>query len=221
MAYSSFTRTSTIRVYPTPRFQLPVERSLQVLQPGTSSLARRSLSVIIRSTDFECRTRHDRQALRFVCDCKACLTGTPFQQLSDMRRTLIRGLQYLTLGVDLNGQRQGSASPIIVDSKLKKAAEDFSIPLSARLIYNLLVVYLLEEEGLLDDFMVERFNPGILQTTALFKTESNARIARLAITQETWLEKFCMAFRLYGRGDVADHAIAVGLRMLYGFSVKP
>jgi SET domain len=173
------------------------------------------------NTDFECRTRHDRQALRFVCDCKACLTGTPFQQLSDMRRTLIRGLQYLTLGVDLNGQRQGSASPIIVDSKLKKAAEDFSIPLSARLIYGLLVVYLLEEEGLLDDFMVERFNPGILQTTALFKTESNARIARLAITQETWLEKFCMAFRLYGRGDVADHAIAVGLRMLYGLSAKP
>ena len=174
------------------------------------------------NTDFECRTRHDRhQALRFVCDCKACLTGTPFQQLSDMRRTLIRGLQYLTLGVDLNGQRQGSASPIIVDSKLKKAAEDFSIPLSSRLIYNLLVVYLLEEEGLLDDFMVERCNPGILQTTALFKTESNARIARLAIRQETWLEKFCMAFRLYGREDVADHAFAVRLRMLHGLSVKP
>ena len=94
------------------------------------------------------------------------------QQLSDMRRTLIRGLQYLTLGVDLNGQRQGSASPIIVDSKLKKTAEDFSIPLSARLVYNLLVMCLLEEEGLLDDFMVERFNPGILQMTALFRQEA-------------------------------------------------
>jgi hypothetical protein len=42
-------------------------------------------------------------------------------------RTLIRGLQHLTLGVDLKGQREGSASPIIVDSKLKKAAEDFSL----------------------------------------------------------------------------------------------
>jgi hypothetical protein len=79
-----------------------------------------------------------------------------------MRRILIRRLQYLTLGVDLNGQRQGSASPIIVDSKLKKTAEENSIPLSARLIYNLLVMSLLEEEGLLDDFMVERFNLGIL-----------------------------------------------------------
>lgn len=110
----------------------------------------------------------------------------------------------------MNGERQGSASLIIVDSKLKKAAEDFSIPLSVRLIYNLLAVYLLEEEELLDDFMVKRFNLGILQTTVLFQTESNARIAKLAIAQETWLDKFCMAFRLYGREDVADHAVGCG-----------
>ena len=173
------------------------------------------------NTDFECRTRHDRhQKLRFVCDCKACLTGTHFQQLSDMRRMFIRGLQYLTLGVDLDGKGQGSAPPIIIDSKLKRAAEDFSIPLSARLIYDLLVAYLLEEEGLLDDFMVERLNPGILQIAAWFKTESNARIASLAITQQTWLEKVSMAFRLYGRGDAADHDIAVLLRMLHKQSVK-
>jgi hypothetical protein len=169
------------------------------------------------NTDFACRTRRDRhQTLRFVCVCKACLTGSPFQQLSDVRRTFIRGLQYLTLGVDLDGQRQGSVSPIIVDSKLKRAAEDFSIPLSARLIYNILVVYLLEEEGLLDDFMIKRLNPGILQTTASFETESNTRIARLVIVQKTWLEKLCMAFRMYGREDVADHAITVRLRMLHG-----
>lgn len=64
------------------------------------------------------------------------------------------------------GHGQGPVSPIIVDSKLKKIAEDFSIPLSARLVYNLLVMYLLEEEGLLDDFKVERLNPGILQIKA-------------------------------------------------------
>jgi len=75
---------------------------------------------------------------------------------------------------------------------------------------------LLEEEGLLDDFTVEILDPGILQMTTLFKAESNARIARLAMTQETWLEKFCMAFRLYGRRDVADHTIAVQLRMQHG-----
>ncbi|KAF2190968.1 SET domain-containing protein [Zopfia rhizophila CBS 207.26] len=173
------------------------------------------------NTDFECRNRHERhQALRFICDCKACLPGTPFQQLSDMRRTFIRGLQYLTLGKDLNGQKQGSVSPIIVDPKLKKAAEDFSIPLSSRLFYNLLVMYLLEEEGLLDDFMAERLHPSILNIKALFITERNARIATLAMAQETWLEKFCMALRLYGRADVADHAVAEGLRKLQGLSVE-
>ncbi len=126
------------------------------------------------NTDFEGRNRYERhQALRFVCDCKACLTDTPFQQLSDMRRTFIRGLLYLTLGVDLNGQGQGSTSPIITNSKLKKAAEDFRIPLSARLIYDLLFMYLLEEEKLLDDFMVKRLYPGILQIATLFRTESN------------------------------------------------
>jgi hypothetical protein len=205
-----------------PNSKVPITGGEIIASFATRDIVAGEEITLCYNTDFECRTRHDRhQALRFVCDCKACLTGTPFQQLSDMRRTLIRGLQYLTLGVDLNGQRQGSASPIIVDSKLKKEAEDFSIPLSARLIYDLLVMCLLEEEGLLDDFMVERLNPGILRTTALFQTESNARIARLVITQETWLEKFCMAFRLYGRGDAADHAIAVGLRVLHGLSVKP
>jgi hypothetical protein len=167
------------------------------------------------NSDFECRTRNDRhQKLRFVCDCKACLPGTRFQQLSDMRRTLIRGLHYLTHGADMNGQRQDSAFVIIVDSVLKNAAEDFRITISARLIYNLLIMSLMDDEGLLDDFMVERMNPGILQISTLFQTESNARIARLAMAQDTWLGKFCVAFRLYGRGDMADHAIAVQLRML-------
>ena len=167
--------------------------------------------------DFECRTRHDRhQLLRFGCECEVCLMGTPLQQLSDMRRTLVRGLQYLTLGVDLDGQRQSSASTIITDSKLKKAAEEFSIPLSARLIYNILSVVLLEEEGLLDDFMVERITPGIVRMATLFKTETNARIAKFAIAQETWLDRLCIAFSLYGQEDEADHEFAVRAQMLKG-----
>jgi hypothetical protein len=174
-------------------------------------------------TDFELRTRNDRhQALRFECDCKACLIGTPFQKLSDARRTFIRGLECLRLGVDMVGlgQRRGTAPPIIFDSELRKAAETFSIPISARLLYNLLIVYLLEEEGLLDDFMLERLKPDILQTVALFQTESNARIARSAMVQETWLEKLCTAFTLYGRADAADDEIAKLLRMIQRFSVN-
>lgn len=174
------------------------------------------------NTDFKCRNRYERhQALRFTCDCKACLPGTPFQQLSDMRRIFIRGLQYLTHGVDLNGQKQDLTSPIIVDPKMKKAAEDFRIPPSSRLIYNLLTLCLLEEEGLLDDFMVERLNPGILQTAKLFQTESNASIARLTMTQKTWLEKFCTACRLNGQTDIADNAVAEGLRRIQGLPIKP
>jgi hypothetical protein len=111
----------------------------------------------------------------------------------------------------LDGQRQGSAYPIIVDPKLKKAAEDFSILLSSRLIYNLLIMFLLEEEGLLDDFMVERLNPGILLTTAFFQSESNTKVVRLAMAQKTWRERLGIAFRLYGRRDVADHTFALQL----------
>ncbi len=41
------------------------------------------------------------------------------------------------------------------------------------------------------------------------------------MTQKTWLEKFCMAFRLYGQAEVADHTAAELLRMLHGLSVEP
>jgi hypothetical protein len=71
-----------------------------------------------------------------------------------MRRTLIRGLQYLTFGRELDGQRHRSESPIIIDSQLKKAAEDLAISVSARLVYNLLVMLLLDEEELMNDFMI-------------------------------------------------------------------
>lgn len=173
------------------------------------------------NTDFECRTRNDRHKLpRFTCDCKACLVGTDFHRLSDMRRTLIRGLQYVTVGVDLDGRRQGSASMIIIDKKLKEAAETFSIPLSMRLIHNLLVVFLLEEEGLLDEFMVERFNPAIMLISAMFETESNATVVRTALAQRTWLARFCSALTLFGRKDAADQSISAGLRTLQGLTTN-
>jgi hypothetical protein len=111
----------------------------------------------------------------------------------------------------LDGQRQGSESPIIIDSQLKKAAEDLAIPVSARLVYNILVMFLLDEEELMNDFMIGRMYPGILILSTLFKTEGNARLAMLAMEQKTWLEKLCVAFRLWGRGDVADYGIALQL----------
>ncbi len=205
-----------------PNCKIPVTSGEVIASFATRDIVADEEITFCYNTDFECRTRHERhQALRFVCYCKACLIDTPLHQLSDIRRRFIRGLQYLTLGIDLEGQRQTSASPIIFDSKLRKSADEFSIPLSARLIYNLLVMYLLEEEGLLDDFMVKRMNSGIQHTTSWFKTESNAVIARLAIAQESWLRKFCVAFRLWGREDAADHTIALALRGLRDFHNPP
>lgn len=119
-----------------------------------------------------------------------------------MRRTLIRGLQYLLTGTDLNGQ--SSASPIIFDAELRRKAENFGIPLSARLIYSLLVMFLLNEEEVLDDFTIDQFNPGILAIPDLLQTETNIRIAKMALEQESWLAKFCVACELYGQENLAD-----------------
>ncbi|KAJ5373483.1 hypothetical protein N7517_005489 [Penicillium concentricum] len=168
-------------------------------------------------TDFEGRTRHERhQALRFTCNCVACLRGTPFQKLSDIRRRLIRGLQYLARGADLDGKRQSSRS-IIVDSKLKMMAETFAIPLSSRLIYALLSIFFLEEEGLLDDFMDARLRPSLTKTAQLFKSKSNQRIVRLAMEQKTWLKKVQVGCGLYGREDAADYEVTLALRRLRPF----
>jgi hypothetical protein len=168
-------------------------------------------------SDFEGRTRIDRhRELRFVCDCKACLLGTPFQKLSDLRRTFPRGLTYLTHGEDIDGKRHGSLSPIIIDPELKQAAETFSIPLTSRVIYNLLLMLLLEEEGLLDDFMMQRMNTGIVRTAGWFNPGFNDQVIKLAMAQNTWLAKFCVAFGLFGRKDPVDEAVAQLLQILKG-----
>jgi hypothetical protein len=164
---------------------------------------------------FECLIGYDRhQALGFTCTCRACLSGTPFQLLSDMRRTLIRGLHYLALGHDLDGKKQNCTFPIIVDSELKSRAENLSIPLSSRLIYNTLIVLLLEQEGLLDGFMLERFSPGISHMVAMFATAKNTRIAQHALAQKTWLEKFCVVLGLHGCADEADQIMPELLRLV-------
>lgn len=78
---------------------------------------------------------------------------------------------------------------------------------------------LLEEEGLLDNFRVERLNRSISLLCTCFKTEENARIARLVTSQETCMEKLCTALKLDGRTDVADHEISMLLRMIKDRSV--
>ncbi|KAG0156773.1 hypothetical protein PDIDSM_3954 [Penicillium digitatum] len=187
-----------------------------------SSFATRDIEVgeeinLCYYSDFECRTRYERhQALGFTCDCRACLPGTTFQQLSELRRRLIRGLQYLARGVDLYGQRQSHS--IIVDSTMKFVAETFSITLSARLIYALLSIFFLEEEGLLDDFMDAKLRPSLTKTVQLFKSETNRGVVGLAMEQNTWVQKLQVAFRLYGQEDAADYEVSLALRKLRPFA---
>lgn len=135
--------------------------------------------------DFECRTREERhRELRFTCHCEVCHLGTYFQRLSDMRRRLIRGLQYLEIGKDLNGQKQECTDrPLITDTQLRIAAETLSIPLSSRFIYGLLKIFVIEQEGLLDDFLAKRLCPSVFAAADMFQTESNATVAKLAMAQ--------------------------------------
>ncbi|KAK0612232.1 hypothetical protein B0T14DRAFT_441647, partial [Immersiella caudata] len=170
------------------------------------------------AADFGCRTREERhRELRFVCNCETCQSGNPFQELSDMRRRLVRGLQYLQVRADLDGRRQDATGrPLITDPQLKPAADTLRIPLWSRFIYGLLTMSLLEQEGLLDDFMAERLSRNVLVPFAMFKTESNVQVAKLAMAQQDWLGRLCVAFQLYGRADAADEAMATLFRALSG-----
>jgi hypothetical protein len=197
---------------------LPNTKILEVKAGETiTSLAVKEIAAseeitICYNNDFEVRTTDERhKALRFpvVCNCKACLPGTTFQQLSDMRRTLVRGLNYLLHGRDLDGSK---STTIIVDPEMKKAAQELNITLSARLVYNVLVMVLLDQEGLLDDIQAEKFGSRVLQMPNLFKTESNTRIAKLVVVQQTPLDKFCVANKLYGQADAGDELIAALFR---------
>ncbi|KAK4867067.1 hypothetical protein LT330_007808 [Penicillium expansum] len=187
----------TIRLYATKDIQAGEEISISYL-------------------DSKGHTRNERQKLMdFACDCKACLPGTPFQQLSDLRRRLIRGLHCLRRGKDLwNGRVQSPDSPIIVDAKLKTAAENFKIPLSSRLVCCLLTIVLLEEEGVLDDFEVEMMGINVTMTANMFRSEYNQRVVMLAMAQNTWLERLQGVFGLYGRGDLADDDSTQMLQLL-------
>lgn len=168
--------------------------------------------------DFEMRTageRIQRQRLqwRFQCDCKACSIGSSFQRISDMRRTLLRGLAYLTRGEDVDGPRPVSERPILNDPQVRRAAEELRIPLSTRLIAQVLKEFLLDEEGLLDHLRAERILPSVRVAAASFRTPSNVQMAAIVVAQKSWLGKVCAAFRLYGKEDDGDQEVAAGLRM--------
>lgn len=143
----------------------------------------------------------------FKCSCKACLIGTPFQQLSDMRRTLIRGLHYLIYGYDFNGKKHTAQQSIICDPRAKQAAEDQDVTLSKAFVNFLLMMTLLEEEEILSSVMVKQYGriPSVIAET--FQSTNNVQVASLAMKKDTWREKLCAAFQIYGCKDLADNTI--------------
>ncbi|KAM5349503.1 hypothetical protein ACJ41O_006008 [Fusarium nematophilum] len=166
--------------------------------------------------DFETKTRQERhEALRFVCDCKACHLGTGFQQLSDIRRQFIRGLRYLLDGFDLDRQRHQPGCSIITDGHLKHAAENYTIPVSSRLVYLLLIIVLVEEEGLLDEYMELKLGSEARTLASLLKTKANARVARSVMAQESWMAKLNAAIGLYERPDGVDSQLTEEFRLTW------
>lgn len=187
--------------------------AIRAIMPGEE------LTFCYHSTFQYWSTKDRAQIMDFKCDCKACLIGTPFQQASDMRRALLRGLHYLTHGKDIDGPDILSAGSVLSDPGMKKAAEELRIPLSTRFIATVLKGFLLEEEGLLDPVVLQTLWIVTLRAGASFKTRRNAQIAAIAVAQKSWLGMVCTAFRLYGKKDEADEEVAAELQSVRGAEV--
>jgi hypothetical protein len=219
MVVSPSTRASTI-----PAF-LPSKIPDKHLIDSITSYATRDIApdeeiTFCYDSSFGCRARSERhKLLRFECTCKACVLGTEFQMLTDMRRMLGEGLCYLTTGRDLDGRQHVAGATILVDARLKRTAETASIPLSSRLVCNFLTMALAEQEGKLHEFLVERMSPGISILPPLFDTENNKKIARLGMAQMTWTQKFCTPLALWGKADAGDDAAIEAYRKGYELKI--
>ncbi|KAG6012277.1 hypothetical protein E4U43_007866 [Claviceps pusilla] len=156
---------------------------------------------------FEALTMVERhRLLAFVCTCKACRPGTTFQQCSDMRRRLIRGLHFLCQR--RRADQHPDAAQIILDPILRQTAAAGEIPLSSRFIYEVLSCLLLEQEGLLNDILQSKAQKGVGHMSTAFRNKDNADIAAAAMAQTSWLERLDIACRLWGRRDPADAQLA-------------
>jgi hypothetical protein len=151
----------------------------------------------------------------FVCNCKACDLSDDnkeFQQMSDRRRRLLRGVYNHLNGADQAISGNPWPPSIIRDRVLKRAAESYSLPLSKRFIYGMLFTALTEEEGLLDEFGLGLIFSSMVPPPPTFKTKRNLDIADCAFHQRSWKDSFGVAFELDGRSDSADWSHAEGLR---------
>ncbi|KAK8087668.1 hypothetical protein PG997_002629 [Apiospora hydei] len=170
---------------------------------------------------FESRTARELHAsLGFACGCRACHPpGTRFQRASDLRRRLIRGLQFMVSGDNEDeGEGPSERFHVIADPEVRRRVAECRTPLSVLLVCNLLTQCLMEAEGILDDFEIGRLQPGAAAMAKMFRRPENASVARFAMTQRTPGERLRVAFSLYGRVDDGDEEMAYTLRHIQGLS---
>jgi hypothetical protein len=103
--------------------------------------------------------------------------------------------------------------PIISNLALKKAAEQHDILLSARFIYKLLTMCLLEQEGILDDIYIKDNEGQMSLLVNLFEDQSNIEVVKLAMEEISWTHKFAVASQLCRKQDGADAKVSLMLRM--------
>lgn len=156
---------------------------------------------------FGNKTRLERhQLLSFECLCECCTLDAASQQLSDLRRTFMKALDYLAFGAFPNGEIDDSDHPLICDPDLKLASESQALPISNKFVYHILYMHLAEQEQMKTDLMLSRLCPRIDTLARSFETERNIRISCHALHQKTWLEKLDVALTMLGEPDEGDDA---------------
>ncbi|KAI2793635.1 hypothetical protein POX_a00218 [Penicillium oxalicum] len=160
-----------------------------------------------------CRDRR-HGLLDFICHCPACVPGTRFYELSEMRRQLIRGLHYLLLGLDLASSRRGGPSMIITDPELRDNAEKLNIPLMSRLFYESMVGLMLEEEGIMNGLTSEYITNRMSQMAEYLAEKSNVLAARKIMEQDRWMDRWLLASRTFGVRDRGDWDACATLQLI-------
>jgi hypothetical protein len=130
-------------------------------------------------------------------------------------------LIYLLDGIDEISEYDNDPhlKPVICGPFMRKAADHCDFPLSARLIYDLLLVALKEAEGTLNVEEAANTWTHVWRRACSFGTKENCKIAKLAVQQQTWCERLGMAFQLDGRADAADYAHTLAYRRVKGVEI--
>ncbi|KAK8029866.1 hypothetical protein PG993_011157 [Apiospora rasikravindrae] len=211
-----------------PNAELPVSHRLHNVDPeDTYMLSMRAIpagSEITFSYDMVVSflTRDERGlALPFDCNCDACQVDDPdVVYVSDLRRTLLRGLDCLTNLRQARGSEcvlETDPRHIIADPSLRAAAANFDIPHSSRFIYYLMMPCILEAEGILSVYNAETYDRNLRIYAKQFRTQRNALVARWVMELDGWANRFCVALGLWNRADAADQQLAACMRENFGF----